>query len=140
MTVWGFILIAPRRPSEKDQRAIMEFHGLDHKDKTGPVVIQRIKDWTTRPELLCEEWEYLLSKATVEGDLVAIADGTCAGLTNTMAQNFVDRLTAKGVGILVGLSREPADEAGRRAIVAEALRAKRARNMARMRAKKRNSK
>lgn len=145
----GYVLVAPRRPSEADQLAALARHGLapeDHQGMdAGPVYVDRVKRTSKRPAAqLVERAAMVHTMPTAAegealmGGVVVIASPLCAGLTDADARAFAAALAERDVTLRVDrgvVDYPPGADVSE--VAAEVDRAARAAAMQRMRAKKR---
>lgn len=96
---WGYILDAPGRPAQAEQRAALAILGADV-GEFGTVWCDRIARGSTRPRGQLVEREALL-QAVQPGDTLVIAAPFCIGLSPKDAAWFLGELSARGVAVIV---------------------------------------
>lgn len=109
---WGYVLVAPGRPSRKVQMDCMAALGLDV-GEPGTVWMDRVSRGSTRPRGQLTEREHLVEKAVQPGDTVVIAAPFCLGVSASDAKWFLSALAEAGVTVIVNgeLTRvQPGDD------------------------------
>ena len=109
---WGYVLVAPGRPSRKVQMDCMAALGVDMAS-TGPWFKDKIDKGSTRPRGQLKEREHLVETAVQPGDTVVIATPFCLGVSASDAKWFLSALAEAGVTVIVNgeLTRvQPGDD------------------------------
>lgn len=104
MTVWGYVLQAPRRPPVKKQLEALVSNGIDT-GSFGPVWSDKIdrpkRGNGAKPEHQLLQGRSDLLKAVRPGDRVVVADPYCVGLTPDDAARFIAALSGIGASLTV---------------------------------------
>jgi hypothetical protein len=104
MTVWGYILQGPGRPSLAKQREVLRVLGVDLDMEYPPVWLDKLerveRGGAKAGERQLDERNGLLL-AVHPGDKVAVAMPFCMGLSKKDAEWFLAELAARGVSLVV---------------------------------------
>lgn len=98
-TTWGYILLAPGRPSIADQRTALAALGVNL-SAMGTAWQDKITRGSTRPRNQLTARNDLL-KAVQSGDTVVAAAPLCLGLSAKDAEWFLQELHARGAAVIV---------------------------------------
>ncbi|MBY6055360.1 hypothetical protein [Leisingera daeponensis] len=105
---WGYILVAPGRPSYAEQVELLRDLGIS-RDAYGPVWVDKISRGSTRPKSQLEERNDVL-KASLSGDVVHVMSPICAGLSAADVRWFASEVLAGGRRLFVGGNEVSTDE------------------------------
>lgn len=105
---WGYILVAPGRPSYDEQIGFLADLGITA-DRYGPVWLDEIRKGSTRPKTQLVERNDLMLAAW-SGDAVHVFNPICLGLSAADITWFAAELIGKGVRLYVGGEEVATDE------------------------------